>query len=109
MRKNILLILFLLLTTFNYDLNTYNQGQLKHVEATKKISVVSKNGNQNRYSKTRNNKNFKITKKDLKKEIKKRKKYHRSLLSTYNESFDKKYLDKIAYNSKRLSDLRNLL
>ncbi len=117
MKRNILLILFLLLTTLNYDVNTYNQNQLKSVEATKKISVLSKNNNQNRYSKDKsnkylkdkNNKNFKVTKKDLKNEIKKRKKYHRSLLSTYNKSFDNKYLEKIAYNSKRLSDLRNLL
>lgn len=114
MKKNILLILFLLLTTFSHDLNTYNNNQLRNTEATKKLSVSSKSSNSNNvYKKKSNNKdwkkNIKITKKDLKKEIKKRKKYHRSLLSTYNESFENTYLDKIAYNSKRLSDLRKLL
>lgn len=51
--------------------------------------------------------NFK--KRDLKKEIKKRKKYHKTLLEKYNESFDEKYLNLISENSLILSSLRTEL
>lgn len=56
-----------------------------------------------------NEKNTKISKKDLKKEIKRRKKHHRVLLSIYNESFEAKYLTLISDNSAKLSNLRELL
>lgn len=51
----------------------------------------------------------KMTKKDLKTEIKKRKKYHKDLLLKYNEFFDEKYLNLISENSLILSNLRNEL
>ncbi|MDR1944754.1 MAG: hypothetical protein LBQ59_01340 [Candidatus Peribacteria bacterium] len=54
-------------------------------------------------------KKSRITKKDLKNEIKRRKRYHKALLSIYNESFKQEYLDLIADNSKRLLVLRELL
>lgn len=48
-------------------------------------------------------------KKKIKKAIKERKKYHRSLLQAYNKSFDPKYLDYIQKNSEKISQLRLLL
>lgn len=51
----------------------------------------------------------KLSKKDLKDEIKRRKKHHKALLSIYNESFEEKYLELIADNSSKLTKLRELL
>lgn len=50
-----------------------------------------------------------LTKKDLKNEIKKRKKYHKTLLENYNKNFEKKYFDLIVENSLILSNLRQEL
>ena len=47
-----------------------------------------------------------MTKREIKVEINKRKKYHKSLLEKYNESFDEKYLNMISKNSQYLSKLR---
>lgn len=53
------------------------------------------------------NKNiWKITKKELKKEIKQRKKYHKNLLEKYNLDFDSKTLWMLQENSLILSNLR---
>jgi hypothetical protein len=54
-------------------------------------------------------KKAKITKKNLKSEIKRKKKYHKFLLGTYNESFKQEHLDLLAQNSKQLLALRELL
>lgn len=50
----------------------------------------------------------KKSKKDLKAELKRREKYHRTLLGTYNENFSPEYLDLIEKNSRQLQVLREL-
>lgn len=114
MKKNIILLVFVLLTSVNYTngVNWYNTQQVwKVIETTKNSWVVWKKQTRTVSSKKNEEtkKNLKVTKKDLKEEIKKRKKYHKSLLTIYNESFDQKYLDLIAFNSQRISDLKNIL
>ncbi len=114
MKKNILLLVFVLLTSTNYtgSVSSYNNtAQVsKVIEVAKSTWTVSQKRTRSIWvAKKEENKKYKVTKKDLKEEIKKRKKYHKSLLSTYNESFDQKYLELIAFNSQRISDLKKNL
>ena len=114
MKKNAILIFLIVFTTFTYDVSaSYNSNWLKNIESPKTAWYIWVNNRKtNSYTTKKekdNNKKLKVTKKDLKQEIKKRKKYHRSLLSTYNQSFKQEHLDMLAFNSKRISELKKLL
>lgn len=110
MRTRVLLIFFILITSFSYNVNAENARVLSYKENIKIPSSTSWIKNVEVKKDKNNSKNkFKVTKKDLKTEIKQRKKYHKSLLSIYNEWFDPKYLELIQSNSNRLSSLRKLL
>lgn len=47
----------------------------------------------------------KPSKKMLKKELKRKKRFHRSLVAKYNETFNEKYLELIQTNSEKISEL----
>lgn len=92
MRKKILVLVFLLLTSSNLvnwnfeNKNSYSNINFENINENKNI--------------------WKITKKELKKEIKQRKKYHKNLLEKYNLDFDSKTLWMLQENSLILSNLR---
>lgn len=92
MRKKILVLVFLLLTSSNLvnwnfeNKNSYSNINFENINENKNI--------------------WKITKKELKKEIKQRKKYHKTLLEQYNTNFDANILWRIKENSLILSNLR---
>lgn len=92
MRKKILVLVFLLLTSSNLvnwnfeNKNSYSNINFENINENKNI--------------------WKITKKELKKEIKQRKKYHKTLLEQYNTNFDVNILWRIKENSLILSNLR---
>jgi hypothetical protein len=107
MKKSFLLIFFILLSTFNYTVNGVNywvwppKDHIQVLNLTNSVEIVRLSNDKQ--------KKWKITKKDLKDEIKRRKKYHKSLLSVYNESFKQEHLDLLANNSKQLLVLREFL
>lgn len=95
MKKRIFIVIFvfsvLAQNTFSYEKNFENNENFvvnENFHSEQKIEKVN------------------FTKKDLKKEIKKRKKYHRVLLEKYNKNFEKKYFNLIKENSLILTNLR---
>lgn len=100
MKKKILLLLFIFFISIsNSDAVNINRKQV----SSKQLAIESINDKQkwNKVQKI----NFK-DKKVLKKEIQKRKRYHKNLLSQYNSSFDAKYLNMITDNGIIINNLR---
>ena len=94
MRKKIFVMLFILFTALqNVPVGSANSS--KTIDSWDNANSTTKK--------------VVITKKELKTEIKKRKKYHKNLLEKYNEWFDEKYLNLISENSLILSSLREEL
>ena len=89
MRKKLLILLFVLFTSIPWNLAFWN------------YSKTDANLQWARFTSSQ-----KVTKKSLKNEIKKRKKYHKLLLEQYNASFEQKTLDLISENSLILTNLR---
>lgn len=105
MKKNFAALLFILLSTFGLHANVgmvWASLAKEHIEIPRSIDWVTT-------IRLPDENKTKISKKDLKDEIKRRKKHHKALLSTYNESFSPLYLELIAENSAKLSYLRWLL
>lgn len=106
MKKNFAIALFVLLTTFGVHTHTswtWNELVRDNFEMVK-VAV-----NWKTTIRLPDENKTKLSKRDLKDEIKRRKKHHKALVSIYNESFQEEYLDLIADNSKKLSYLRALL
>lgn len=97
MKKRIFIAIFVFLVIFpNKELNAEN---LQKTEKTSDLLLNPTVSVEQIFKKD-------LTKKEIKVEIKKRKKYHKSLLEKYNESFEEKYLNMISKNSQYLSKLR---
>lgn len=93
MRKKAFLIIFIFLTSF-HPVYVYDEKNLQEKNSSEIISET---------------KIWKVTKKEIKREIKNRKRYHKNLLEKYNSNFDKKILDFIQENSLILTKLRKQL
>lgn len=105
MRKNLAIALLIMLSSFGIHTNANNtwfSATREHVEIPRSTDWVTT-------IRLPDENKIKISKKDLKDEIKRRKKHHKALLSIYNESFDSEYLNLIQENSARLTRLRELL
>ena len=103
MRKKIFVMLFILFTALqNVPVGSANSS--KTIDSWDKVLLKELSEKANSSTKK-----VVITKKELKTEIKKRKKYHKNLLEKYNEWFDEKYLNLISENSLILSSLREEL
>jgi hypothetical protein len=100
MKKKVLLLLFIFFISVN-NTNAVNINRSNLNREVFNIESVNNNDKGNNYTKI----NFK-DKKVLKKEIQKRKRYHRNLLSQYNKNFEIKYLDMITNNGIIISRLR---
>lgn len=74
-----------------------------------KITPRNIEENIKRNTKNENNDKSKINKKTLKKEIQNRKKYHKTLLNSYNNNFDENYLKLITDNSLKIQELEKLV
>lgn len=105
MKKNLAIALLLLLSSFGYNVNADNILG----DTNKEYVITTRDAEWIVTIRLPDESKVKISKKDLKDEIKRRKKYHKSLLNIYNESFNHKYLELIAENSGKLSYLRELL
>lgn len=105
MKKNFLLVLFVLLSTFNYTVGSdvirawIPKDHVQIPNVTNSVTTI----------RLTDDKKEKLTKKELKNEIKRRKKYHKSLVTAYNESFSEEYLSLIQENSRQLTAFRALL
>jgi len=100
MKKKIIFLLFIFFISAN-NLEASNINSNKSLSKVSKIENVEKNKKEKKYTKI----NFK-NKNILKKQIQKRKKYHKNLLSLYNTNFDEKYLNMITNNGIIINNLR---
>lgn len=96
MRKKFLILLFVLFTSIPWNLAFWN-----HSKTDANLQWFYRDDAAARFTSSQ-----KVTKKSLKNEIKKRKKYHKLLLEQYNASFEQKTLDLISENSLILTNLR---
>ena len=96
MRKKFLIMLFVLFTSIPWSLAFWNHSRPDiNLQWFYREATLTKLTNSQ-----------KVTKKSLKDEIKKRKKYHKLLLEEYNLTFEQKTLDLISENSLILTNLR---
>jgi len=113
MKKRTLVLLFMFFISISntYATVTINRDWLGINES----KIESINGNQDKREDDDEEseteiKNKKIDFKDkkiLKKEIQKRKRYHKNLLSLYNKNFEEKYLNLITDNGVKINNLKD--
>lgn len=107
-KRNFILLLFALLATFNYSVHWDNIWRYHPIAKDNPVWIPSQLNEVTTIRLADDNKE-KISKKELKDEIKRRKKHHKALMAIYNENFEEHYLELIAQNSERLTNLRELL
>lgn len=99
MKKRIFVVIFVFFLVFqNENLDAKNTEKLEEAKLLTENTTIKKTISK-----------VKFTKQELKKEIKKRKKYHKVLLEKYNKDFDEKYFNLISENSLILTNLRKEL
>lgn len=96
MKKKILIWIFLILTSINSADFSYSYDKIE--ENWKNI-----------FSEIKKENIWKMSKKEIKKDIKIRKKYHKKMLENYNKNFDEKILEFIKENSIILKKLKEEL
>lgn len=100
MKKKVFVVIFVFVSVFYH----WNISANNNLKLNSGVKIFEKN--------IENNSNIvkiSLSKRDIKSEIKKRKKYHRNLLEKYNNGFEEKYLNLISENSLILTSLRNEL
>lgn len=107
MKKKVFVVIFVFVSVFyhgNISANNNLKLNSNNLKLNSGVKIFEKN--------IENNSNIvkiSLSKRDIKSEIKKRKKYHRNLLEKYNDGFEEKYLNLISENSLILTSLRNEL
>lgn len=96
MPKKIIVTVFIILSSFSniYTIYSFDKVAENKEFVNTKIKI-----------KEIKNRDIKKSKKELKKEIQKRKKFHKWLLAQYNQNFSQKKLDEITKNSIIISKL----
>lgn len=115
MKKKVFLVIFISIISINFNLPTYwiEELNIKKTTRYEKYNSIKREENNNNDNKENNKiikKDIKKTisyKKILKKEIRDRKRYHKSLLSIYNNNFNEKYLNLIRKNWIVINNLEN--